>query len=137
MKSKESVTKRLDLNPQVVDRAKVAHSVQKTGNPAKNLENVYFREVLDNAVDQFLPQIERRLAEIGLKRQEVGRRQRPVSIATWNRLDAVVEKFDITKIQIIRCVLELMARSQPEPESDGSSSEPPPGDGPHPNPPQK
>lgn len=115
MAKKEAVTKRLDVDPQVLDRAKVAYSVEVDEIVPDDLEKVHFRPMLDHAVDRFLPQILKALREIGLERTPIERRQRPVSIATWERLDEVVEEYDITKIQVIRCVLQLMASSENSP----------------------
>jgi len=112
MKTKEMITKRLDLNPQLVERAKVAYRIKTKKSIPENLEEVYFREMLDAAVNDYLPQVEEMLTDIGLLKMDIVKRQRPVSITTWQKLDVVVNKFDITKIQIIRCLLQLMARSQ-------------------------
>ena len=76
-----------------------------------DLETVYFREMLDAAIAEFLPQISGALESIGLRKTDVKNQQRPVTIETWARLDKVVDRYDISKIQIVRAALELMARS--------------------------
>jgi hypothetical protein len=106
-----SIPKRLDLNPELVRRAKVAHKRRESGADPKDLEKVQFREVMDHAIEKFLPEIVAALDKIGLTKSKVQNRQRPVSIKTWDRLDSVVEKYDISKVQLVRCALEMLARS--------------------------
>jgi hypothetical protein len=113
-----ATTKRLDIAPEAVAAAKRAYVRRARvegvdpDNPP-DLERVFFREVLDFAVRQFGERLQRELLQIGLVRRAVQARQRPVSIATWEGvLEEMAKKYDISKIQIIRCLLEMLAASE-------------------------
>ena len=121
--TKKSVTKRLDLTSEGVARAKVAYGLDKDEKPTKDLEKIEFRQTLAYAIREFLPQIEGAFQELGLLRHDqdsIEKRQRPVSIENWDRLTETVDKYDISRIQVIRCVLELLAR-----EGDKASKDEP------------
>jgi len=108
---RESMTTRLDINPQVVAKAKVAYARQKPEEVRKKKGKVHFRDVMDHAIDEYLPEIEAALGRIGLERKDVQNRQRPVTRRTWERLDAVTKKLDISKVQLVRCALDMLGRS--------------------------
>ena len=112
MRKKESTTKRLDLSPQVVEAAKVAFA-KSTGRYTEeiDLEEVYFRDVLDMALGKFLPTITEGLKKAGFKKRVNTYRQRPVSIKSWDELDDIVEAHDLPKVRIVRAALELLAQS--------------------------
>lgn len=112
MRKKESITKRLDLSPQVVEAAKVEFA-KMTGRYTEeiDLEEVYFRDVLDLALESFLPTITESLEKAGFKKRDTKYRQRPVSIKSWDALDDIVEAHDLPKIRIVRAALELLAQS--------------------------
>jgi len=120
VKTPNAVTKRLDLSKQVVDRAKLAYANAELEEPPKNREKIAFRATLDYAIKEFLPKIESKFEELGLIKQENQQRQRPVSLATWERLNETAQKYDISRIQTIRCALELLARTQDESEEPSS-----------------
>jgi hypothetical protein len=114
----QAVMKRLDLAKETVAAAKRAY-VRRTGmkgvqtRDPEALERVHFREVLDHAVEHFLDRLRRELRGIGLVRRENDHRPRPVSIATWNGpLEELRSSYDLSKIQIIRCLLEMLAASE-------------------------
>ena len=112
MRAKESTTKRLDLSPEVVSRAKLAYARRagKSYEEDKDLEEVYFRDVLDLAIQEFLPTITEGLTKAGFKKRDTKYRQRPVSIETWKKLDAVSSEHDVPKVQLVRAALELLAQ---------------------------
>lgn len=112
MREKESTTKRLKLSPQVVKAAKVAFAKKTDRYTEKiDLEEVFFRDVLDMALEQFLPTIKEGLETAGFKKRVNTYRQRPVSIKSWDALDDIVETHDLPKIRIVRAALELLAQS--------------------------
>jgi hypothetical protein len=113
----ETVQKRLDLNADEVKAAKKVQAKRKGLNPAKiNLEEVHFRPMLDEAVELYLPQIIDSLTDAGLKRRPITTKvMRSVTEKTWDDLDAVVEKFDVTKVQIVRALLQLLAGEPADP----------------------
>jgi len=118
MDQRDATTKRLDLSPAAVTAAKRAFVI-RTGdesvdiNSKEDLEEIYFREVVDYAVGEFGGRLERELLKIGLVNREIKPRQRPVTIATWDGvLERMTKKFDLSKIQILRCLLEMLAASE-------------------------
>jgi hypothetical protein len=118
MDERLATTKRLDLAPVTVAAAKRAY-VLRAGvegvniDNAGDLERVYFRDVLDYAVQQFAGRLQKELLKVGLVRRELQHRQRPVTIATWDGiLEELSKRYDLSKIQVIRCLLEMLAASQ-------------------------
>jgi hypothetical protein len=118
MDEKKATTKRLDLASEAVAAAKRAY-VLRAGvegvdiDNADDLERVYFRDVLDYAVKEFADRLQKELLKIGLVRRELQHRQRPVTIATWDSiLEELSEKYDLSRIQIVRCLLEMLAASE-------------------------
>jgi hypothetical protein len=115
---RRAATKRLDLAPASVQAAKRAYvrRARVAGvdpDNAADLERVFFRDVLDFAAREFAPRLQRELLKIGLVRREVQARQRPVSIATWGGiLEEMARRYDLSKIQILRCLLEMLAASE-------------------------
>jgi hypothetical protein len=118
MDEKQATSKRLDLAPEAVAAAKRAYVLRARVegvdiDNADNLERVYFRDVLDYAVQQFAGRLQKELLKVGLVRRELQHRQRPVSIATWNgTLEEMSRIYDLSKIQVIRCLLEMLAASE-------------------------
>jgi hypothetical protein len=115
---RRATTKRLDLSAGAVAAAKRAYvrRARVEGvdpDNAADLERVFFRDVLDFAAREFAPRLQRELLKIGLVRREVRARQRPVSIATWGGiLEEMARRYDLSKIQILRCLLEMLAASE-------------------------
>jgi hypothetical protein len=107
----ESISRRLDLTAESVERAKQGYSLKTLGSVTANLESIEFREMLDVAVEEFLPQLIAAFEQIRLKKPAgpISKRPRPVSIDTWTRLGDVADDYGVSRIQIIRCVLELLA----------------------------
>lgn len=107
----EAIQRRLDLENDTVIRAKRAYSRKSHGTVVENLERIEFRQLLDEAVDEFLPEVTAALDKIRLfaATGEMKKRPRPVSITTWERLGKVGETYDLSRLQLIRCVLELLA----------------------------
>jgi hypothetical protein len=119
MDEKQATTKRLDLAPEAVAAAKRAY-VLRAGvegveiDNADDLEQVHFRAVLDYAVQQFAGRLQKELLKVGLvRREKLQHRQRPVTIETWDGvLEEMSKRYDLSKIQVIRCLLEMLAASQ-------------------------
>ena len=107
----ESISRRLDLTAESVESAKQGYSLKTRGRVTTNLESIEFREMLDVAVEEFLPQLIAAFEQIRLKKPAgaISKRPRPVSIDTWTQLGDVADQYGISRIQIIRCVLELLA----------------------------
>ena len=117
MEARVATSKRLDLSAQAVAAAKRAYvrrdRVEGLDPDNPELDRVYFRDVLDFAVNEFASKLQRELTKIGLFRRAVQARQRPVSIATWDGvLEEMARKYDLSKIQIVRCLLEMLAASE-------------------------
>jgi hypothetical protein len=118
MDERQATTKRLDLAAETVAAAKRAYVLRARVegveiDNADDLERVYFRDVLDYAVQQFAVRLQKELLKIGLVRRELQHRQRPVSITTWDGiLEQMSKRYDLSKIQVIRCLLEMLAASQ-------------------------
>ena len=111
--AREATTKRLDLDPGVVERAKRAFLLRDGKSPDDTpLEDVYFRRMLDVAVEEFLPKIIEALDKIGLRKTRIKKQQRPVSIRTWDQLREAAGQYDVSRVQLVRAALELMARSR-------------------------
>ena len=113
-KEPESVQRRLDLSRKSVEEAKIAFAIKTTGNPPKSLEKVEFRKMLDDAVAEYLPAITAALEAIQLFQEtstDVEKRPRPVSLDTWDFLGRTGEKHDLSRLQLVRCVLHLLANS--------------------------
>lgn len=112
-KEPESVQRRLDLSRQSVEDAKIAFSLKSTGKVSENLENVEFRKMLDSAVAEYLPQITSALEAIQFCQEtstDVEKRPRPVSLDTWEWLGQIGEKHDLSRLQLVRCVLKMLAK---------------------------
>lgn len=106
----QSKMHQLLLSTQLVEDAKNAYSLK---NPTLDLSKIHFRAVLDEAVEEFLPQIEAALESIRMVApiaEDKEKRPRPITLDTWARLEETRTKYDISNVQAIRCVLELLAR---------------------------
>jgi len=112
---RKSMTTRLDINPDVVARAKGVFAVRKPEAVCERRGEANFRDVVDYAIDTYLDDITKALDDICLLRGDVQNRQRPVSVETWTRLGRVAEKYDISKVQLVRCALAMLGRSADEP----------------------
>jgi hypothetical protein len=115
---REATTKRLDIAPETVEAAKRAYIRRSRlagvdpDNPA-DLERVFFRDVLDFAASHFLGRFHRLLDKSGQVQREVQTRQRPVSITLWEgTLEETVKKYDLSKVQVVRALLEMLAASE-------------------------
>lgn len=118
MDQRQATSKRLDLSLAAVTAAKRAYvlrrGVQNVDlDSPEDLEQIYFRDIVDFAVEEFRERLEKSLLKIGLVKRKLQHRQRPVSITTWvGTLEVMAQKYDLSKIQIVRCLLEMLAASE-------------------------
>ncbi len=130
--------KRLDLNREVVEKAKAVYAKATSWQPKHRGEKEPgFRDVLSKAVERFLPDLADKLGEIGLHAihqkgpkgqptdysQEVESRQRPVDDVIWGKLEKLGEQYDLTAVQMIRCCLELYNRAAADESKGGPSTQ--------------
>jgi hypothetical protein len=112
---RKTTTKRLDIERRLVKRAKIAFA-KKAGLFCKglDLDTIAFRDVMDKAIGRYGRQIVRQVKAAGIApliKEDIQKRQRPVTIATWCDLERYANDCGISRIQIIRAALELSARS--------------------------
>jgi hypothetical protein len=111
-------TPKLDVDEAVMRQAKLAFA-QQTGRPTAELERVFFSDTLIFAIDRYLPLIEQHLEEAGFRRQnpEKGRPRR-IPQELWDRLGKLAdEKYDTTRITLVRAALALLAKEIPPTDS--------------------
>ncbi len=112
MAEREAITTRLDLDPDLVRRAKIAFA-RRMGRSTRGrrLEEIHFRPMLDAAVEEFLPVVINALKSAGFRSSAPKPKQRPVTEATWTELGAQAKLVDVSRVQLVRAVLELLSRS--------------------------
>jgi len=112
MSQREATTTRLDLDPDLVRRAKIAFARRK-GKPSRGLrlEEIHFRPMLDEAVEEFLPVVISGLKSAGFRKSDPKPKQRPVTEVTWEELGDQAKLVDVSRVQLVRAVLELLARA--------------------------
>jgi hypothetical protein len=89
---------RIDIDPEIVERAKTKSGKQ-------------FRYTLHEAVEEFLPVIDKMLEQTGFTQNIIKTgRIWPVGLTTIADLDEVAEKRGVSRTQLIRAVLTLFGR---------------------------
>lgn len=112
---RKTTTKRLDIERVLVRKAKIAFA-KKTElfRRGLDLETIAFRDMMDSAVERYAAQIVRKVQSAGVTpiiKDDIQKRQRPVTVETWSKLDVYAKESGLSRIQIIRAALELLARS--------------------------
>ena len=106
-----TVTPRLDLDKGVLEDAKKTVARMKGLDPeTANLERIAFSETVEIAVRTHLKTVLAGLKAIGMERQNPERgRPRRLDAEVWSGLEECKEKFDVSRISLLRAVLKLLA----------------------------
>jgi len=114
-----TVTPKLELDPKVMNRAKKAWAKRNGLSPTLTPEEIHFSKTIETAIDEYLPQILECLENAGLRKQENLEKNRPRRIGRelWERLEKCTEKYDVSRVGLVRAALTLMSM-----ELDGPSA---------------
>ena len=106
-----TVTPRLDLDPDVVEAAKKAVVALQGGNPeTADLRRVHFSEMVDIAATRHLGTVLKGLEDIGMKRQKATRgRPRRIRADFWDKLEKLKDEYDVNRIVLLRAILKLLS----------------------------
>jgi hypothetical protein len=103
--------RRLDINPDLIDRAKVA--ARKVAETELTGGILSFRELARLAVDRELDAVVALLGEAGITSRPEGRaRPRELDDATWDELGVGAERVAVDRIGLLRACLERLSRRE-------------------------
>lgn len=108
-----SKTPRLDLDPEVLRKAKRAVARIRGENPDLiDLEGVYFSDTAQLAVERFGDHICKHLTKAGMGRQNVEKgRPRRIDEDLWDEvLGGYAETYDVSRVAFLRAALALLAQ---------------------------
>lgn len=105
-----TVTPKLDLEEDVVVKAKQAIMMQQKLDPADtDLSDISFSGTAKTAMDKYGDHIREHLEAAGFRRQNVVRgRPRRLPDELWNELKEMSDEYDASRISILRAALALL-----------------------------
>lgn len=118
-----TVTPKLDVDPEIIDRAKRAFA-KREGRPKNTkLEEIYYSSTLECAIEEYLPHILACLDEAGMQKQKNVEKDRPRRIRQelWEQLKIHTEEYDVSRIGLVRAAMALLA-AEVEPASKRKKS---------------
>lgn len=120
-----TATPRLDLDNNVLKDAKKTVARIKGLDPeTTDLERIAFSETVEIAVQRHLETVLAGLKAIGMERQTLERgRPRRIDADLWAGLEESKEKYDVSRISLLRAVLKLLAEDTAVASKTGEQEE--------------